>query len=299
MPRHNKKQHKVPATYLHGFTNSENRIWIADQNFKIYSQKPENVLTENDYYTVKFPHSGGTLSIETKFLNGIESTYARIYRDKLAKQLPITIEDKAELSIFVSCMFDRVSNRRDSLEKFFKEIKEKTEHMRALPDNVKKSLASFPTSNSQNSIPAEDLLKIGEDVPSFHSSGIPETVAFMAPIIFNMNWIFIKDESASFLTSDDPCTMVNPYLEKHYGRGTFYSSPGLAQKDVEITLPFSSSLSLLCGWLLESDLEYSVSTEAEVKDINNRTMRGAKIVISKDQKQLEKLVEAAKARHQK
>lgn len=299
MPRKNKKHHKVPATYLHGFTDNKSMLWVADRDFKLYSIRPENVLTENDFYTIKFSHSGGTLSIETKFLNGIESTYAKIFKDKLSKKFQLTMEEKAAMAIFIASLYDRVSNRRLSLQKFFDDIKEKTEHMRALPESAKKAFAALPMSSADNGIPADELLAIGEDVNSFHSSEIPYTVSFIAPIIFDMNWIFLvnTDKNNTFLTSDDPCTMVNPSLEKHYGRGAFWASPGLSQKDVEITLPISSDLALLCGWNLDTDLEYLDVIERSLHDINARTMRGAKAVISNNKEQLENLIKTTKERH--
>ena len=89
MPRPNKKHHKIPATYLHGFTVKNGQLWIINKNLKLYSQIPENLLTENDYYTVRFSTGGGTLDIETKFLGGIEGKFAEIYRTKIKDQKTI------------------------------------------------------------------------------------------------------------------------------------------------------------------------------------------------------------------
>ncbi len=298
MPRHNKKHHKIPKTYLERFTDSEGFVWIADRNLNLYPQKPINTLTENDYYTIRFRTGGGTLNVETKFLGGIETRYSKIYKQKLEGQQPISQEDKAKLSIFVASMLERQPMTRQSLEKFFSEIEEHITHMRGLPDHVKEKMASVPVlSGSGPSFSADELLEAGKDVSSLHSSLIPDTVVDIAPIIFDMKWAFMvkPEKSEPFITSDNPCVMVDPVGEAEFGRGTFGAAPGFVKKHIELTLPLSKNMALLCGWKLEHDCFYITVPEGQVKNINLRTKRHADYVIGHDKKMLEEMIERVKA----
>ncbi len=297
MARPNKKQHTIPRIYLQAFANSSSVIWVADESLKIYQQKPENVLTERDYYTIRFKTGGGTLDIETKYLNGIEASYADIYREKIEKRLRITEEEKAKISVFVASMMQRQPVSRGSLERFFKDAERVITHMRGLPDKVKKQLASLPTSSSSESISAKELLEIGKDVGSLHSSLIPSTVDGIAPIIFDMKWSFVvrPKDSNPFIASNNPCVMVNPATENEIGRGKIGSMPGLIQKDVELTLPLSPDISLLCGWIIEKDCFYVPTYSEMVDEINRRTSRHARTLISSSKDMMEQRVESIKS----
>src|SRR6266851_9432174 len=90
MARPHKGQHKVPRIYLEAFTDENGYIWVVNHNqLKIFRDKPHNILTEKDYYTVRFPTGGGTMIIETEFLGGIETAYANVYRRKLDTRQPL------------------------------------------------------------------------------------------------------------------------------------------------------------------------------------------------------------------
>lgn len=297
MARPHKKQHKIPRTYLEAFTDSEGLVWVADKNLKLYQQKPVNLLTEADYYTIRFGAGGGTLAVETKFLGGIEGSYSKLYREKIEKQLTVSKKDKATLSVFVASMMERQPMRRESLEKFFSDIERSAKHLRGLPDRVKKRMASLPiASGGGPSFSADELLEAGKDVGSLHSSLIPSSVVDIAPIIFDMKWAFMvkPKDSEPFITSDNPCVMMDPVGELKYGRGTFGAAPGLAKKNVELTLPLSSEVALLCGWKMTKDWNYLPVSEKEVRGINARTLRHADSVIGPDKEMLRKMIKRAK-----
>lgn len=296
MARPHKGQHKIPRIYLQAFANSKGLVWVADENLKISLQKPKNILREKDYYTVKFPRGGGTLSIETRYLNGIEGSYADIYRQKIERHRRVNDEEKAKLAIFVASMMQRQPMVRESFKRFFKEAEELIIHLRGLPDKAKKQIASLPISSSPESIPADDLLKMGEDVGSLHSSLIPDSVPELAPFIFDMRWSFVvrPKDSEPFITADNPCVMVNPKTEAELGRGKLGSQPGLVQKDVELTLPLSSDVALLCGYILEKDCEYMLTDKQTVEEINRRTRRHARTVVGSNKEMLERIVDRAK-----
>ncbi|OGY49288.1 MAG: hypothetical protein A3D39_00470 [Candidatus Buchananbacteria bacterium RIFCSPHIGHO2_02_FULL_39_17] len=288
MARPNKKQHKIPRTYLQAFSNQDGLVWVGDERLKIFQQKPSNILTENDYYTIRFPTGGGTLEIETKLLNGIEGSYSDIYRQKIRNIRVLNLEEKAKMAIFVASMMERQSMLRDALTDFINRLEKRIKHMQNLPNSVKKQMANFTIPSKEKGVPAKDLLKLGKDVGSLHSSLIPKLLPDLATIIFNMKWGFVlrNKQSYPFITSDNPCVMMNPATEIRYGKGTIGSAPGLIQKDVEITLPLSSDIALICGWLLETDCLYTPIDKKLVDNINFRTRRHARTIIGSDQKML-------------
>lgn len=300
MSRPNKKQHKVPRTYLEAFTGTDGRLWVSDKKLHIYPEKPKNILTENDFYTVRFPGGGGTLEVETKYLGGIEAAYATIYKDKISQRQPLTANERAVMAIFVASMLERSPRRREALQDGFDQIRAKTEQMRAAVAKMtpaqKKALAIMQAPMSEedrkNSIPADELLKAGEDVASFHSAGIPESVAAIAPIIFKMNWGFMVRPVGSepFVTSDSPCTMDNPSLPVRSIYG-----PGLAQKDIEVTMTLSPDLAVLCGWKLENDGNYLSVGKGNVEEINRRIVRRSETLVSNDKAMLERQVARVRA----
>ncbi len=137
--------------------------------------------------------------------------------------------------------------------------------MNSLPEEQKAAIAkaSIPMPEDIESIHAEDLLEATKDIGSWHSMGIPEIVRGMFQIIERMNCCFMvsANPKAQFITADNPCTLVNPKLEEHYGLGTLYSSPALGQSDVELTLPLSSKTTVLWGWKMKSDGQFAVVNE--------------------------------------
>lgn len=217
MPRPHKKQHKVPRTYLEAFTNDDGRVWVADNKLQLYPEKPKNILTENDFYTIRFPDGGGTLKVETEYLGGIEAAYSKVYQEKISQHKPLTQMEKAAMSIFVASMLERSPRRREALQDGFDQVRRVTENMRAMvsqmtPEEKKAFAAAQPPVSEEsrrNSIPADDFIKAGEDTASFHSAAIPQSVAVIAPIIFDMKWAFMirPKDSDPFITSDSPCTL--------------------------------------------------------------------------------------------
>src|SRR3990167_4723782 len=295
MPRPHKKQHKVPRTYLEAFTNEDGRVWVANNKLRLFSEKPKNILTENDFYTVRFPDGGGTLKVETEFLGGIEATYSKIYQEKISQQKPLTKMEKAAMAIFVASALERSPRRREALQDGFDQVRNLTEKMRAMVDGMtpeeKKVFASRqpPVSEEsrRNSIPADEFLKAGEDVASFHSAGIPEGVIATAPIIFEMKWTFLirPEDSDPFVTSDSPCTLDNPSLPTRSIYG-----PGLVQKHIEVCMPLSPDLALMCGWQFDKDWGYIPGNTKEVTEINRRIMRRSETLVSNDKAMLEKQI---------
>lgn len=278
MGRPNKKQHKVPRCYLEAFTDESGTLWEADQRYNLRPNKPERILTERDYYTVRLPDGkGGTLFIEKEVLGNIEAAYADVYKRVIKPRKPIEVQDRAVLSIFIASMMERVSPRREAMQDFFAQLKKFEDFGKDLTAEEKARISTYGGPiDKGNAVPLSDMLKAGEDIGSLHSSMIPDTVAVTAPIIFDMKWgLMTTEESSPFITSDCPAVMVNPNLPDK----SIYQA-GLIQKKVELTIPLSPTVAVLCGWDIAYEGVYLPVNERVVHSTNKRTMRYARTLVS-------------------
>ena len=266
MGRPNKGQHKMPSTYLEAFSDVNGFVWVLNRDLKVFSQKPDEVLREKDFYTIRFPDGGGTLDVETKLLGTIEGAFADIYRRKLSRFAPLEKREKAIMAAFIASMMERSPGSRVALTKFLDDVNRMTAQMMAMPDEKKKKMVRFSASlGGGQSIPASVFLEVSKDVGSLHSSMIGAGINFVAPIIYDMKWTFMMvPEGDFFITSDNPCVATNP--ADHFW-------PGLGMEDIEVSLPLSPSLAVLCGWKIKKDGMYISVDKDTVSEINRRTRR--------------------------
>lgn len=291
MGRPNRQQHKVPRCYLEAFADESGTLWEADQHYDLRPNRPARVLTESDYYTVRFPDGkGGTLYIEKEVLGNIEVGYADAYRRILQPRKTLSSKDKAVLALFIASMMERVPARREAWEDLFRQLRKFHEFAKDVTPEQAAAMAT-PMPKNTHSIPLSEAIKAGEDVGSLHSSLIPDTVAKTAPIIFKMKWGFMVNDDADtpFITSDCPCVLQNPDLPER----SIYQ-PGLAQRSVELTVPLSPSLALICGWNVNFEGAYLPVPRNIVHQINRRTMLHAATLISSNKSLLEEYIRLEK-----
>src|SRR6266567_531211 len=299
MARPHKGQHKVPRIYLEAFTDESGYFWVGNNQLKIYRDKPHNVLTEKDYYTIRFPAGGGTLTIETKFLGGIETAYADVYRSKLKTRQQLNDKEKAIMAVFLASMLERSPRRREAMQQLFKDVTAKVTQMQAAIDAMsaeeyekfERMSALIGPDDRDNSMPADEFIELGKDVPSVHSSEIPHVVSFTAPILYDMKWGFMtrEEDTDPFMTSDSPAVITNPSLPPN----SFWG-PGLMQEEVEVTIPLSPVLALLASWQLQHELLYTPIDAAPVNELNRRLRRQSSILICNDRSALERQAERVK-----
>lgn len=261
---------------------------MLNPDLKIYKNAPKNTLTRKFYYNVTF-QGKDSLIVEKGFLGSLESEFARIYHTKIKNKQRIDDEEKVKIALFVAAQFNRVPGRRDAMRDFIDRIERVTNQMKqsiaGMSDEQRKNLArynSFTSNREGGSIPADDLIKMRDTLDRDHSAMLPELTTDIAPIIFSMNWGFMVYENGDnfYVTSDDPCTLANPELEERYGAGTLISSPGLTQGGVELMIPLSPTISLIAGWILETDRAYIPVTSEMVDDANKRHLRHGSLIIA-------------------
>ena len=226
-------QHYVPQCYLRAFAtpdtinDKEPLIWIFPKNeHRGRLDKIKNVLFAKDLYTIDV---GGTkdYSIE-KSLGNIEAEYTTVYRERIAKRLPLNKKEHAVLCIFIGALMQRTLRHKDSVENFLSEVIEKMEKL-------------DEAHNTKSKI-VEDYKKLKKDS---HKLGIFKILGDIADVLVRMNIAFVCTDNISsrFITCDDPCVMFNPDLQwqRFYGYG-------LAQKSIELSVTLSPTTMIVFTW---------------------------------------------------
>jgi hypothetical protein len=293
------RHHTIPRCYLECFTNSDGLLHVLElKERKIYSPKPSNILVDRHFYTIKFSDGGGSLVVEDT-LASIESEYSNIFHNIIQEEKQLERKERALVSIFVAAMLFRPRAFKTNLETFFKEC---TDYINKLENMTNEQKARFPSVlrpySSKASISGADFKEIAKEVSSFHSSSIIEMLPEASNIIFNMKWGFLisKEKDDYFITSDNPCVLMNVPATNKYGPHAIGSSPGLLQDDVDLTLPLSSRISLLAGWKLKQEVYISVPNKM-VKEINNRVaMHAQEKLIACSPDKLEDMLKRLKPR---
>lgn len=252
-----RKQHTVPRCYLREFrdpsSTAENPfIWIFEKDGKKSRRdKVKNVLVVNHAYTIKVAGKNN-YAIE-KTLSDVEGAYATVYREKISARKPLTSEDHQIVCLFAAVMMLRTARFKQVVEKFIGDI----------ADHV----YSMETQHNAAHTQSEELEKLKTEM---HQKSIFEQAPKVTEIMMSMSIAFLcsNDSGAKFITSDDPCNLFNPKLQ--WDRSLF-NSPGLGQKDTQVTLPLSPD-TLLC--LSRSNVRGYIQIPKNLIHEQNRMIRG-------------------------
>ena len=288
------RQHTVPRCYLQHFADSEGFVWVLDTNNKIFKIKPENILKENHFYTVTLKTGEKSFIVEDT-LSNIENAYANIYENKITKNLFLTQDERAKVSVFISAMIHRTKPHREGMRNMLEELKVTMENWKKQSETLtaEEERTSRATPSGRGaSISLENLIEGLENFDEQHSMTMLDQLASSAQFIFNMKWSVMSPENKDegFVTSDDPVVMKRPASIKKYGANAIGSRAGLAYKDVELTIPLSRDRVLLAGWILNQDSYVTIPQEM-VEDFNQRTiLSSSERVVASNEKELQEIV---------
>ena len=251
--------HYVPQQYLKGFESPTDpgEIWTYDKKLQQFRLIPiPRVAQEANYYDAK----------TEKELNELVEGPAHAVLAKLRSRSPISPDDRVRLSLYVATMMMRVPRRRrkakellpsvlnDTIEKVRSEIEQLARTSDINPKIVTRRLAEVELYREKlaRDPPAPVLEQIRSPWPS------AGTVAR----VHAMTWrIVVANESARFLTSDNPA-----YFFEDYGLGT---------PEAELTFPLASDMALLASWQGQGELRVLTARPALVKEVNRRVASGA------------------------
>lgn len=227
------KQHYIPQCYLREFVdrktpkNQEPYVWVFDKGKrKGRKRAPSNLFIETDLYTLKLKTGGKNYIIE-ETLSRLEGKYAEIFREKIKNHIPISDKEHIYFCAFIGVMLQRTLRHRDSLNDFFDKI-----------------IAHAGVLEKENNLEPDESKRLNKSKEETHSRSLIQTLPDITELLMRMSVAFLcAPNGVDFLTSDDPCNLFNSDLQwqKFYG-------PGLAQKNVQVTLPLSPKICLCLSW---------------------------------------------------
>ncbi len=289
----NKKigHHYIPnSSYLKNFTDNSGKVWVLDGNDRIYGTNPANIFKENNFYTITLKKGGGGSLIVENTLANIESAYANIFREKIAKNLPLSDQERATISFFLAALYLRTKSKREELRKGFKNLQNQLTKIKSMFENneqARRVSAPIPSDSGDIIFTMSDLAKLNEDLNELHTISIAETLPQIAQIIFDMKWCFLKIKNTNdvFLSSDNPFRILRPESIKKYGPCALGSVPGFQYNDAEITFPLSSKIALLGGWKMNRNETLEPEKEM-INEINRRSIMYANEKVIADNRKI-------------
>lgn len=303
MNKPKKRHHYIPVFHLKGFTNSNGCLWVYDKEGKgLFEAAPDSIAFEKHYFS--FMDETGKRDSETveNMIMQIESESAGVVRKILAEK-ELTEDERVTFGCFVASMMVRAPNFRDNIRSSMGEmIKQTSVFMAAHKENFKQMVQRFEKDTGEKiDMPVEKLRQWMLNKDKYTVSINPQHAMAMAlsqiehlsRIFANMNWAFLKADGGNmFMTGDNPLQYIDP---THNPR-SFYGV-GLANKNVEVTLPLSKDMAALGRW--EKLGGFKRAEARHVKHINRMTVMASVRFVFSDKKSgdLDRFVKKYKGSH--
>jgi hypothetical protein len=275
------RHHFIPRFYLEGFIDPTNEpyLWIYDkESDEIRKASTRDAGLRSHFYS--YPKKGGTRDSDSfeKAVSSIESQAAPLFQ-KIIRREQLNNDERSVMSFFRALTITRVPSFREKLHQHAAEVMRVVARKFVLNEEIQKSVqAEFEGKGESASInnikEAARLMREGkmdvEVLPHYSLPHILELAMELAPLIHQMNWIYIVAHgSYRFATSDNPVVYVDPKHDPESPMGV-----GLGNQNIEVSFPISRDLALLAGWK-ELGREYQKGTDARVRNINYRTIANA------------------------
>jgi hypothetical protein len=251
-----KKQHTIPKCYLKAWCDPRTPpgqspyVWrISRDGSEKKKNSPEKSFISTDRYAIKLPSGERDLVIENT-LGGIENDFVNVL-SRIRRRHNLNLLDKARLCLFVAAMHTRTIAMG--------------EHWREQNKRLHETVVALEQAHGAE--PATSL-QTAELVEKAHQHIIATGIEVEAPLLMQMHiTVLVTDSELGFITSDSPCVWFNPTLHK---LPPFYRSPGLAQPDIEVTLPLSPHHLLLIS---HRPSRWYVDINEKAVDESNRITR--------------------------
>lgn len=275
-----KKHHYIPVFYLNGFTNSSDCLWIYDKDDKgMFESSPEGIAYENHYFSFINPQGERDSETVENMISELEGEFSKVTK-KILNFEELSIQDRINFALFVSSMMVRVPNMRDNIRKstaemikhisvFMASHKENFERMMGRYERDTGNKVGMSLEESRQWMVNPDNYTV--DVDSQYATGVAlSLLEGFAKVLFQMKWAFLKAaDDYKFLTGDNPLSYIDP---THNPR-SFYGV-GIANKNIEITLPLSKELAAFGSWKHREG--YLQANNQNVKHVNRMTVIASK-----------------------
>ncbi|PLX26817.1 hypothetical protein C0583_05995 [Candidatus Parcubacteria bacterium] len=274
--------HYISVTYQKNFADKDGKIWVLEEDDRIYKTNPLNKFKEGHYNTVN-----GSLDIEES-LSELESEYSKIIKNKINNKEPINTTDKLWLSIYTSTIFNRIRLNREQFRGFLNDIAESSKNF-----SVNNSDSYLPPASSGKGVSIDEIKEGLENFNSHFANSSMNTSLYVANYLYNMHWkLLTAPKDKNFISSDNPAHICSPEREKKFGPNAIGARAGFGHKDIEFTLPLTSNIVLYANWdlLTNNDIKYIDITERQFDNIIKRTVRSAKTVFGNNKEYLEFII---------
>jgi hypothetical protein len=219
-----KKQHYVPSSYLSAWCDSntsngqEPYVWLISRDGTAAQRKaPVKIFHENDLYTMTTQSGDRDLSIEHS-LSHLESDFARLRRDKLSKQLPITEEEKLVLCMFMAAMYGRTKVYGDHAKRQWGKVVAMGQRMADWAKTATREELKGATrvwNELSGNGPSATFDDVKKELTQPYPTILTTLVTRVAPSLMKWPMLIIETSSTlGFITSDNPCVWFDPELYK-------------------------------------------------------------------------------------
>lgn len=250
-----KDQHWVPQCYLRPWCDKSaigERVWVFPRGGGGGTLRPiKDLFRKPHLYTVRTRPVTDPYVIE-KGLSKIESQYAQVIRTRVLQGLPLSVEDRAVLRVFVGTMLVRTRAQAEHWRRQWQQLLDMGNEMMAAMERMPPERRAFPAKNQLLGVEDTPGMTM-DDVEKLVQEPLPPLLGTSATsaahILSQMHMHMIRtDSDPGFNTSDCPVAMFDPTA---YQRPPMWRSPGLAHKNIEVTLPLSPKHLLLFCWNTE------------------------------------------------
>lgn len=296
-----KRHHYLPEFYLHGFA-CDGILQVYDKERDEYrGQQPINTAVKTHYYSVEEDGGQKNTDIE-KLLAQVEGS-AKDVIGKALRREPLTEKDKADLSVFVSFLWNRVPDFEQSInavhEHAVKMIADAVFNDEAIAE---RELARYAKDTGEVGGPtAKEMVK-------FHKSGaykieIKRVASLhamlsmsieMAQYFAKMDWAIIHTPpNSSFITTDNPFFLYSP---PDYSPHPIYGV-GILMKGTVKLVPLSANMAVAMYDRGERTLHKTTGRQ-QIREMNINLARVAtRFIIAKDLTLLRTVVERSGTRN--
>jgi hypothetical protein len=265
-----KKHHYLPQFYLEGFKITPQpskipHIWMIQKTSQPVPVRPSIVDTacEVGYHDDDAdPDNKDRCSIERVF-STMEGAHASTIRDVISNK-KISAEHRESLALFVSIMRCRVPSFKRCIERYLQASVSSTTRL-----ELRSGRAPTPPPQVADLIARtrDDIFDVTISNWMLSFQMINAGMRSHYPVILEkMCFSLVEaEEKTDYITCDSPVALYVPDCEK---RGPY--GVGLADKEIEVSIPLSARFLLLISW--QTMPEYQVADSERVEEFNRRAI---------------------------
>ena len=291
-----KRHHYIPQFFLKYFSQDQANLWVFDREKKAYRfQDTRKIASENKFYT--YTVKGKEENLEGIF--GMIEGLAKPILDKLIQKSEITMQEKADFSMFLAALRVRIPYFKkwseEGGEKMYKKYNQIAFSNREHVENLIKKSGKTVTKKEVDELMdfATDESKYSVKFPPGYWIKTMLTLSLdLADIFIDSNWdVYHFDRQYALVTSDNPVVLVPP---KNYH--PFYGY-GLATPGTVKVISLSSSVCLVTKEL--TNMPEIIHKDWNKKDLSKwlnkiTAANSDRFVFSPEKGKLEKLVKDTK-----